>query len=69
MFTKKHVVLIAEVIKKESDPHVRVRLCNQFCKLFEANSERFDWELFRAACDVYPDIFKNTRKPGESYVA
>jgi hypothetical protein len=50
MFTRRHYLAIAEIVRAEPDPEVRERLAYALIRVFASDNPRFDAGRFREAC-------------------
>ena len=52
MFTRRHYVMTANLIKKSKTKAERTRLSNRFAKMYKRDNARFDRTRFMVACGV-----------------
>lgn len=51
-YTRRHYKDIAELLKQISPKAKRKEAAKKYCKMFEADNERFDEKRFLTACDL-----------------
>jgi len=52
MFTKKHMIEIARIVRNIADSYYRKPITMEFAKMLSENNPNFDVEKFYIACDV-----------------